>query len=78
MSVKIKKNLRKSQVQFREKLRKLRLRQNYGFHIKKTCILKAGKFFFDFSFSYELGPIDTQLPNEYYFKSTVNPERVGC
>ena len=27
---KVKKNLRKSQAQFREKLRKLRLRQNYG------------------------------------------------
>ena len=30
ISVKIKKNLRKSQAQFREKLRKLRLRQNEG------------------------------------------------
>ena len=36
-SVKVKKNLRKSQAQFREKIRKLRLRQNYGFLIKKTC-----------------------------------------
>ena len=36
-SIKVKKNLRKSQVQFREKLRKLTLRQNYGFLIKKTC-----------------------------------------
>ena len=34
-SVNVKKNLRKSQAQFREKLRKLRLRQNYGFLIKK-------------------------------------------
>ena len=36
-----KKNLRKSQVQYLEKLRKLRLRQNYGFLIKKnvySCI----------------------------------------
>ena len=33
--VKVKKNLRKSQAQYREKLRKLRLRQNYGFLIKK-------------------------------------------
>ena len=37
ISEKVKKNLRKSQTQFREKLRKLRLRQNYGFLIKKTC-----------------------------------------
>ena len=35
ISVKVKKNFRKSQAQFREKLRKLRLRQNYGFLIKK-------------------------------------------
>ena len=31
-----KKNLRKSQAQFREKLRKLRLRQNIDFLIKKN------------------------------------------
>ena len=31
ISVKVKKNLRKSQVQFQEKLRKLRLRQNNDF-----------------------------------------------
>ena len=37
ISVKVKKNLRKSQDQFREKLRKLRLRQNNDFLIKKTC-----------------------------------------
>ena len=36
VSVKVKKNLRKSQGQFREKLRKLRLRQNYGFLIKNN------------------------------------------
>ena len=35
ISVKVKKNLRKS----RAKLRKLRLRQNNDFLIKKTCIL---------------------------------------
>ena len=35
MSVKVKKNVRKSQAQFREKLRKLRLRQNNDFLIKK-------------------------------------------
>ena len=35
--VNVKKNLRKSQAHFREKLRKLRLKQNYGFLIKKTC-----------------------------------------
>ena len=35
---KIKKNFRKSQAQFREKFRKLRLRQNDGFLTKiKTC-----------------------------------------
>ena len=33
--VTVKKNLRKSQAQFWDKLRKLRLRQNYGFLIKK-------------------------------------------
>ena len=37
--VKVKKILRKSRAQFREKLRKLRLKQNYGFLIKKTCIV---------------------------------------
>ena len=37
MSVNVKKTLRKSQAQFQEKLRKLRLKQNYGFLIKKTC-----------------------------------------
>ena len=35
ISVKVKKNLRKSQAQFREKLRKLRRRHNSGFLIKK-------------------------------------------
>ena len=39
ISVKVKKTLRKSQAQFQEKLRKLRLRQNNDFLIKKTCIL---------------------------------------
>ena len=39
ISVKVKKNLRKSQVQFWEKLRKLKLRQNNDFLIKKTFIL---------------------------------------
>ena len=38
ISVKVKKNLRKYQAQFQEKLRKLRLRQNDGFLIKKTCM----------------------------------------
>ena len=38
ISEKVKKHLRKSQAQFREKLRKLRLRQKDGFLIKKTCI----------------------------------------
>ena len=38
ISEKVKKNLRKSQAQFREKLRKLRLRQNDGFLIRKTCM----------------------------------------
>ena len=35
VSVKVKKNLRKSQAQFREKLRKLRFRQNNDFLIKR-------------------------------------------
>ena len=38
ISVKVKKNLRKSQAQFREKLRKLRFRQNNDFFHKKPCI----------------------------------------
>ena len=40
ISVKVKNNLRKSEAQFREKLRKLRLRQNDGFLIKnvRSCI----------------------------------------
>ena len=37
ISVKVKKNLRKSQVQFLEKFRKLRLMQKDGFLIK-TCV----------------------------------------
>ena len=40
ISVKVKKKLRKPQAQFRKKLRKLRLRQNYGFLIKKLCAVK--------------------------------------
>ena len=36
----MKKNLRKPQAQFRKKLRKLRLRQNYGFLIKTLCAVK--------------------------------------
>ena len=39
ISLKVKKNLRKSQAQFRDKLRKLRLKQNIKFLIKKTCLL---------------------------------------
>jgi len=38
ISVKVKKNLRESQAHFREKLRKLRLRQNNGFLIKKRVL----------------------------------------
>ena len=37
ISLKVKKILRKGQAQFREKLRKLKLRQNYGFLIKEVC-----------------------------------------
>ena len=36
MSAKVKKNLRKSEAQFRKKLKKLRLRQNNDFLIKKN------------------------------------------
>ena len=36
LSVQVKKNLRKSQAQFREKLRKLRLWQNFDFLIEKN------------------------------------------
>jgi len=38
ISEKVEKNLRKSEAQFREKLRKLRLRQNDGFLIKKKRV----------------------------------------
>ena len=38
MPVKVKKVIRKSQAQFREKLRKLRLMQNDSFLIKSACI----------------------------------------
>ena len=37
ISAKVKKTLRKSQVQFREKSRKLRIRQNNDFLFKKMC-----------------------------------------
>ena len=37
ISVRVKKNLRKYHAQFREKLRKLRFRQNDGFLRKKAC-----------------------------------------
>ena len=39
ISEKVKKNLRKSEAQFREMLRKLRLRQNNDFLIKKRRVL---------------------------------------
>ena len=39
ISVKVKKNLRKSEAQFREMLRKLRLRQSNDFLIKKKRVL---------------------------------------
>ena len=39
ISVKVKKNLRKSHAQFREKLRKLRLSKNDGFLIKRIVYL---------------------------------------
>ena len=38
ISVKVKKNLRKSEAQFREMLRKLRLRQNNDFLIEKKRV----------------------------------------
>ena len=38
--VKVEKNLRKSEAQFRETLRKLRLRKTYGFLIKKYVFRK--------------------------------------
>ena len=40
ISVKVKKNYRKSKAQFREKLKKSRLRKNYGFLTKKPVYLK--------------------------------------
>ena len=44
ISVKVKKNLRKSQAQFREKLRKLKLRQNNDFLIKKNVYFAIRDF----------------------------------
>ena len=41
ISVKVKKNLRKSQAQFWEMLRKLRLKQNNDFLIKKNVYLSG-------------------------------------
>ena len=43
ISVEVKKSLRKSQAQFREKLRKLRLRQNNVFFIKKDMDTKRNQ-----------------------------------
>ena len=45
ISVQVKKNLRKSLAQFWKKLRKLRLRQYYGFLIKK-CVYEINKLYF--------------------------------
>ena len=39
ISVKVNKNVRKSQAQFQKKLRKLRLRQNDDILIKKTLVI---------------------------------------
>ena len=44
MSAKVKKNLRKSEAQFRKKLRKLRLRQNNDFLIKKKRVSAFSSF----------------------------------
>ena len=46
---KLRKNLRKSEAQFREKLRKLRLRQNSDFRIKKKRVLLLSKCTTSFS-----------------------------
>ena len=43
-SVKVQKNLRKSQAQFREMLRKLRLRQNNDFLIKKNVYQSVNRY----------------------------------
>ena len=55
ISGKVKKNLRKSQAEFREKLRKLRLRQNIGFLIKNVyfivILFKMLKMEFRFKYS---------------------------
>ena len=41
ISEKVKRNFKIFQAQFREKIRKLRLRQNYGFLIKKACSIET-------------------------------------
>ena len=51
ISVKVKKNLRKSKAQFREMLRKLRLRQNNDFLIKKVYYITQGGLGGSFQFS---------------------------
>ena len=45
ISVKVQKILRKSQAQFWENLRKLRLRKTVGFHIKKQHVVREYDFF---------------------------------
>ena len=82
--VKVEKNLRKSQALFREKLRKLRLRQNYDFLIKKTCILIKSVFrwgsIFNFllclpwNYSYILGQQKVNWPKKLWnmFKSLLH------
>ena len=45
ISEKVKKNVRKSQAQFQEKLRKLKFRQNYGFPIKNLYCMIAQVIF---------------------------------
>ena len=47
ISEKVKKKLRKSRAQFREKLRKLKLRQNYGFLMKKNVYLTITAIYHD-------------------------------
>ena len=49
ISVKVKNRLRKSQTQFEEKLRKLRLRRNDGSLIKKSCIENHSELAYNFS-----------------------------
>ena len=56
ISLKVKNKLRKSQAQFLEMLRKLRLNQNSDFLIKKTCMVINGTICFSLTHMKRIKP----------------------